>query len=212
MLQRTYTILATIILVAPWISPSTTVAETMIFPQERLVETVSEPPIFNEHGAVVIENNAIVGSVQTAEIVFKQWEEEQKRAAKPKAVHIPKKTSNQVQAAVAEVTLTKVPNKFAKGNCTFYVADKLQGKVTWRGNANRWAANAKAQGYLVDKNPAVGAILVTNESRAGHVAYIEAVSGTIITFTEWNYAGLYKKTTRTMDISDSRIKAIIHVP
>jgi surface antigen len=101
-------------------------------------------------------------------------------------------------------------HKFAPGYCTDYVARKVAG-IKWGGNANRWIANSKAYGATVDRNPVAGAILVTNEnSRYGHVAYIEKVSGSKVTFSEWNYAGLYKTTTRTMDISDSRIKGVIH--
>lgn len=99
-------------------------------------------------------------------------------------------------------------NRFARGQCTDYVARKT--KVTWFGNANQWIRNAKAQGYLVDKNPAVGSILVTNESRWGHVTYIESVQGTTVTISEWNYRGRYVTTYRTLDISDPIIKGIIH--
>ena len=100
-------------------------------------------------------------------------------------------------------------NKFAPGHCTAYVASKV--KVYWLGNANQWMRNAKAAGATVDQNPVPGAILVTNEnSRYGHVMYIESVNGTKVTASEWNYAGLFKKTTRTLDMNDSRVKGVIH--
>jgi surface antigen len=99
-------------------------------------------------------------------------------------------------------------NKFAAGNCTAYVASKV--RVYWRGNASAWASNAKRAGATVNRTPSVGAIIQTNESRYGHVGYIEGVSGSKVTFSEWNYAGLFVKTTRTLDMSDSRVKAIIH--
>lgn len=104
----------------------------------------------------------------------------------------------------------KGTTRFAPGQCTDYVARQMPGKITWRGNANMWASNARAQGVTVDRTPKAGAIIQTNESRWGHVGYIESVNGTKVTFSEWNYAGLYKKTTRTLDMSDSRVKAIIH--
>lgn len=130
-------------------------------------------------------------------------------------------------AAVAPTTTTTTPpktvkpsiprlasisgnHKFAAGYCTDYVARNVGG-VTWGGNANRWIPNAKAQGVKVDKNPVAGAIIVTNENRRyGHVAKIDSVNGSEVTISEWNYAGLYKKTVRTLDISDSRIQGIIH--
>lgn len=102
----------------------------------------------------------------------------------------------------------KGSNKFARGQCTDYVAQQVN--VYWRGNANMWATNAKKAGATVDKNPKVGAIIQTNESRWGHVGYIEAVNGNKVTFSEWNYAGPYKKTTRTLDINSPIVKAIIH--
>jgi surface antigen len=101
-------------------------------------------------------------------------------------------------------------HKFAPGYCTDYVARKVAG-ITWGGNANRWIANSKAHGATVNRSPKAGAILVTSENnRYGHVAYIESVSGSKVTISEWNYAGLYKKTVRTLDMSDRRILGVIH--
>jgi len=65
-------------------------------------------------------------------------------------------------------------NGFPAGWCTYYVATKRQ--VTWRGDAGYWYQNASAQGYAVGPTPKVGAIMVTWESWAGHVAYVEAVN------------------------------------
>jgi LysM repeat protein len=63
---------------------------------------------------------------------------------------------------------------FPAGWCTWYVATKRN--VTWRGDAGYWYANASAQGYPVGPTPKVGAIMVTWESWAGHVAYVESVN------------------------------------
>lgn len=102
----------------------------------------------------------------------------------------------------------KGSNKFARGQCTDYVAQKVN--VYWRGNANMWATNARKAGATVDRNPTPGAIIQTGESRYGHVGYIEKVEGTKVTFSEWNYAGPYIKTVRTLDINNPIVKAIIH--
>lgn len=67
-----------------------------------------------------------------------------------------------------------VNNKFPVGWCTYYVATKRN--VTWSGDAGYWYANASAQGYAVGATPKVGSIMVTWESWAGHVAYVEAVN------------------------------------
>jgi LysM repeat protein len=67
-----------------------------------------------------------------------------------------------------------VNNKFPVGWCTYYVATKRN--VTWNGDAGYWYTNASYQGYQVGPTPKVGAIMVTWESWAGHVAYVEAVN------------------------------------
>jgi LysM repeat protein len=67
-----------------------------------------------------------------------------------------------------------VNNKFPVGWCTYFVATKRN--VTWNGDAGYWYANASAQGYSVGSTPKVGSIMVTWESWAGHVAYVEAVN------------------------------------
>ncbi len=102
----------------------------------------------------------------------------------------------------------KGSNKFARGQCTDYAAQHA--KVYWRGNANMWATNARKAGATVNMSPSVGAIIQTNESRWGHVGVIEAVNGNEVTFGEWNYAGPYKYTRRTISINDPKVKAIIH--
>jgi LysM repeat protein len=63
---------------------------------------------------------------------------------------------------------------FPVGWCTWYVATKRN--VTWRGDAGYWYANASAQGVPVGPTPKVGAIMVTWESWAGHVSYVESVN------------------------------------
>ncbi len=67
-----------------------------------------------------------------------------------------------------------VSNKFPVGWCTYYVATKRN--VAWNGDAGYWYQNAAAMGYAVGPTPKVGAIMVTWESWAGHVAYVEAVN------------------------------------
>jgi surface antigen len=127
--------------------------------------------------------------------------------SQPKAE--PKKT-DKFKPSVPRVTRIAGNHKFAAGYCTDYVAKKVSG-VGWGGNANMWIANSKAYGATVNRTPKAGSILVTNEnSRYGHVAYIEKVEGSKVYISEWNYSGLYKTTYRTLDISDSKIKGIIH--
>lgn len=70
-------------------------------------------------------------------------------------------------------------------NCTNYVAWKLSSTgvrrpATGPGDAGEWAANAQADGYLVDHTPSIGAVAHweagTEEGGVlGHVAYVEAI-------------------------------------
>jgi LysM repeat protein len=75
---------------------------------------------------------------------------------------------------------------FPAGWCTWYVATKRN--VTWRGDAGFWYQNAAAQGYSVGSVPKPGSIMVTWESWAGHVAYVESVNADgswIVTEMNW---------------------------
>jgi surface antigen len=103
---------------------------------------------------------------------------------------------------------------FVSGQCTDYVARKFSAEgraIEFGGNAKDWPANAKAYGATFDKNPVKGAILVTTDNRRyGHVAYIDSVNGNTVTISEWNYAGPYKLTKRTLSMSDSSVRGVIH--
>ena len=100
-------------------------------------------------------------------------------------------------------------NRFPWGWCTWLVAD-LRGDVTWRGNAGQWLANARAQGRPTGRIPAVGAILVTNESWWGHVAYVEAVNGDQVSVVEMNYKGFGITSRRTISNGSPVIKGYVY--
>jgi LysM repeat protein len=90
-----------------------------------------------------------------------------------------------------------VNNKFPVGWCTFYVATKRN--VTWTGDAGYWYQNASAQGYPVGPTPKVGSIMVTWESWAGHVAYVESVNADgSWTVTEMNWVAFNTIDERTI--------------
>jgi len=81
-------------------------------------------------------------------------------------------------------------------NCTNYTSYRL-----WQngvanpgnlGNAPDWDDNASGYGIPVDNNPTMGSIAVWEVSAyapAGHVAYVEAVTGSYIDISEDNYGG-----------------------
>lgn len=97
---------------------------------------------------------------------------------------------------------------FPWGYCTWYVATKVH--VPWGGNAKNWLANAKAMGYTVNRVPAAGSIVVTTDSRWGHVAYVESVSDDSIYVSEMNYAKFGSVNNRSIPLSSKTIRGYIH--
>lgn len=99
-------------------------------------------------------------------------------------------------------------HRFPYGYCTWYVAQKRY--IPWGGNASAWLANAKASGKSTGSVPRPGAIVVTRESRWGHVALVESVKGSSFTISEMNYAGFGKKSTRTLTTKSSVVRGFIY--
>jgi N-acetylmuramoyl-L-alanine amidase len=85
-------------------------------------------------------------------------------------------------------------NGYDIGFCTWYVANRRaqygNSVPANLGNASSWDNRATAMGMRVDKNPAVGAVAVTSQRGAGHVAFVEAVNGDgSIWISEMNSSG-----------------------
>ena len=100
-------------------------------------------------------------------------------------------------------------HRFPWGYCTWYVATKRY--VPWGGDAKYWLSNARSYGYRVDHTPSVGAIMVTNENRYyGHVVYVEAIHGNLITISEMNYVGFGIRSVRTISANSRVIRGFIH--
>ncbi|ADC86512.1 CHAP domain-containing protein [Staphylococcus lugdunensis] len=82
-------------------------------------------------------------------------------------------------------------NLYTAGQCTYYVFDKVGGKIgsTW-GNASNWASAAASEGYNVSNSPKQGAVMQTSQGAYGHVAYVEKVnSDGSVKVSEMNYNG-----------------------
>ncbi|MBL7205333.1 MAG: CHAP domain-containing protein [Desulfobacteraceae bacterium] len=99
------------------------------------------------------------------------------------------------------------PHPFVDGHCTDYIARKR--KISWGGHAGLWLKNAKEWhkfNFYTDtgrKRPVPGSIMVTSESKHGHVAFVESVGESKFTVSDWNYCKspcLYKKKIRTLDL------------
>lgn len=99
-------------------------------------------------------------------------------------------------------------HRFPYGYCTWYVAQRRY--VPWGGNAGSWLANARASGKATGSTPRPGAIMVSGESRWGHVAIVESVSGSSFTISEMNYAGFGRKSTRTISTGSRIARGFIY--
>ncbi|MEI6053878.1 MAG: CHAP domain-containing protein [Candidatus Saccharibacteria bacterium] len=105
---------------------------------------------------------------------------------------------------------------YAWGNCTYWAfAQRLWiGKpipTTW-GNANTWDDRAIVDGYLVDHNPKVGAVMQIDEGSLGHVAYVTSVDSETgkWVISEMNAPHLNVVSTRTFESSASIYYNFIH--
>ena len=100
-------------------------------------------------------------------------------------------SSSTTTSSSTQTTSSTSGNLYTAGQCTWYVYDRVGGKIgsTW-GNANNWASAASAAGYTVNNTPEKGSILQTSEGSYGHVAYVESVgSNGSVTVSEMNYSG-----------------------
>lgn len=107
-------------------------------------------------------------------------------------------------------------NTYAWGNCTYWsFAMRLWAgypiPTSW-GNANTWDDRARADGYLVDHSPAVGAVYQTDAGQWGHVAYVIGVDAQTgkWTISEMNNVGLNIVNTRTFEAAAARVSNFIH--
>lgn len=98
---------------------------------------------------------------------------------------------------------------FPPGYCTWYVAKKVGG-VKWGGNAISWLKNAQAMGVPTGRKPVTGSIMVSTESRVGHVALVTAIDGNRFKVTEMNYAGFNKVSERWVNTDSGAIKGFIY--
>lgn len=107
-------------------------------------------------------------------------------------------------------------NTYAWGNCTYWAfAMRLWAgapiPASW-GNANTWDDRAAADGYAVNRTPAIGAVFQTDEGFYGHVAYVikvDAASGDW-TISEMNAPNLNVVSQRTFKKESAVYYKFIH--
>ena len=125
---------------------------------------------------------------------------------------------------------TATGNPYPYGQCTWYAKSKRP-DLPWfseeAGHAMNWADSARAYGFIVDQEPAVGAVAVFPQgadwaNRFGHVAYVEEVGRDYLVLSECNvgcveaYAGsswwegwhLCRYRRVSLDQMDSRVEYI----
>lgn len=133
-----------------------------------------------------------------------------RRAATPRS-NATSSTSFKATGAASGLTYHDGPgHKFPWGQCTYYVS--TQRTITFRGDAKMWLKNGAAAGYKTGAVPVVGSVVVTTESRWGHVGYVEWVSEdqTRFKFSEMNYVGLGVVSRREMSVDDKRVRGFIY--
>ncbi|CAM3608337.1 CHAP domain-containing protein [Erysipelothrix urinaevulpis] len=88
-------------------------------------------------------------------------------------------------------TMSGVPFKDSKGNCTWYVSGRLSevfGKMParpqYRPDAKYWGTN----GEPLSKGPEVGGVVVFGDNSYGHVAFIEKIVGSDVYVSESSYS------------------------
>lgn len=119
-------------------------------------------------------------------------------------------------ATTCQIACQVDPWSFYKRECTSYAAWKANeagitfyntmtgpnGSAGQFGSAGNWDNNAVSIGFTVDSTPSAGDIAVwdpnTNgAAAAGHVGYVDSVSGSSITISEYNWSPAYMYNTRT---------------
>jgi len=97
--------------------------------------------------------------------------------------------------------------------CTSFVAQRINERLgikftnyykgpNW-GNADTWDNAARKTGVKIDSTPKPGAIAQTDAGKAGHVAWVSAVSGDKVTVEEYNYVP-HRYSVRTVPKSSFR--------
>ncbi|GAC1371935.1 MAG: hypothetical protein NVSMB39_6070 [Candidatus Saccharimonadales bacterium] len=125
-------------------------------------------------------------------------------AATPRVAGVATSRSATTSAAPQLTHFAFSGNGYSYGYCTYYVASRRAVPSNW-GNANAWYYNAQASGFSVGSTPVPGAIAWTGAGYYGHVAYVESVSGGMVTVSEMNFNGGWNRVSyRTTSASDFR--------
>ena len=140
-------------------------------------------------------------------------EEERPGYVAPRAATRATTNSSNSKVSVSSFRGGSVGNRYARGWCTWYAYERRaqSGRPvgSFWGNANTWASAARSNGYLVNNNPAMGAVFQTRAGGYGHVGYIESVdyaNGTV-TYSDMNgKAGWNRVGSETISLAEAQSK------
>lgn len=93
-------------------------------------------------------------------------------------------------------------DQYAWGNCTYFVASMFDDVPAGLGNADQWAKNAKARGFIVSKIPKLYSVAQTDMGYYGHVAIVIAIGTDQVELKEMNVEGLNVISTRWVPTND----------
>jgi hypothetical protein len=124
--------------------------------------------------------------------------------AKPRASTVVKKVyvRKEVIATEAPQRAVGYSNPATYCSCVLYVKAKSGINVGSVGYARNWPINSQT--------PKVGSIIVTSESRVGHVALVTSVGNNTVSITEANYKRC-QEGTRTLPISSPVIRGYFSI-
>lgn len=136
---------------------------------------------------------------------------EAKRLAAARRSVVTRNSSSRTSSSTSGAKLSGYQgnNSYPYGWCTYYAASRRNVPGQW-GNAGSWLGSAQRSGYATGSSPQPGAIVVTRESWAGHVGYVESVDGDSFTISEMNYQGWGVVSRRTINAGSSVIKGFIY--
>lgn len=178
-----------------------------------LLTMASEPPKIPEPIQIVIEQKVEVEppeeKIYTIEEKIRdnhyKCDESIEWISAENATCLPKRVQSATTARVAEKPVRRAvngSNSYSSGYCTWYVKNTLSWVPNGWGNANRWASNARSQGYTVSTTPVIGSVAQTSGGSLGHVAVVTSINDNTVTISEMNYKGKYIISSRTVPISN----------
>lgn len=135
--------------------------------------------------------------------------ENQKVAAASRTTVARSTASSRSSAPTIKAAPGSRSNAYPYGWCTYYIATRRYVPSQW-GDAKNWLNSAGRAGYSTGSTPTAGAIVVTNESWWGHVAYVESVQDGSFTVSEMNYKGWGVTSRRTISTGDRAVRGFIY--